>query len=55
MLLICCISSIIYVVLKIWISKSVTVKCSGNAVNVLCCSSPRIRVPVKPFFQVVFA
>jgi len=35
-------------------SKSVTVKCSGSAVNIFY-SFPKINVPVKPFFQTTLA
>ena len=39
----------------ICISKSVTVKCSGRAVNIFYNLCPRINVPVSPSFQTTLA
>jgi hypothetical protein len=39
----------------ICISKSVTVKCSGSAVNICWYLSPKIIVPVSPFLYVILA
>jgi len=39
----------------ICISKSVTVKYLGSAVNIFYNLFPRIKVPVSPFFQTILA